>query len=311
MPASLAHIQRVLKFLREKGEEETLLTFNIKKETLSRYERRLKDFGENMVNFNTKIPKVLIFDLETTPMLATVWGTFKQRISHEQVRQDWFLISYAAKWLFEPEVLSGVNTPKEMLDKDDKRITIELWHLLDQADVLVGHNIKGFDIPKANTRFILHGLPPPSPYQTIDTLDVARKNFRFASNKLDYIGQLIRNEGKVKTEYALWLRCLAGDAKSLNEMLAYNEEDVMLTEDAYVFLRAYVKSHPNMAMYQESTEPSCPTCGSWDIKENGYYYTSVNRFLAFRCNGCGSICRSRATDISIKQKRGILAPPAR
>jgi hypothetical protein len=240
-----------------------------------------------------------------------VWGLWKQRLGHEQVINDWFLLSYAAKWLFEPEMISSVLTPREALDKDDKRLTTELWKLIDQADIVIGHNLKGYDVPKVQTRFILHGLPPTSPFQIIDTLEIARKNFRFASNRLDYIGQLIRNEGKIHTEYALWLRCLAGDAKSLNEMLVYNEEDVRLSEDAYVFLRPFMKSHPNMAIYAESTEPSCPTCGSSNIRDSGHYYTSVNRFLAFRCLDCGAICRSRSTDVTVKQKAGILSPAAR
>jgi hypothetical protein len=145
----------------------------------------------------------------------------------------------------------------------------------------------------------------------IDTLEVARKTFKFSSNRLDYIGQLIRNEGKIKTDYGLWLKCEAGDAKSLNEMLVYNEEDVRLTEDAYQFLKPWVRSHPNMAIYAEATEPACPNCASTNIQENGHYYTSVNRFLSFRCLDCGAICRSRSTDVSLKQKRGILSPTAR
>lgn len=312
MPATIGHVKKVLDYLKEKGEQETLNFFNIKKDTLERYKRRLKHHGDApIVVKTTRIPKVLLLDIETTPMIATVWGTWKQRIDHEQVQQDWFMLSYSAKWLFEAEMFSSVLTPAEVLAKDDKRIATELWALVDKADVISGHNIKGFDLPKMQTRWILNGLPPVSPFQLIDTLDVARKNFRFASNKLDYIGQLIRNEGKIHTEYQLWLRCLKGDPKSLNEMLVYNEGDVRLLEDAFVFLRPYFKSAPNMAIYQESTEPSCPTCGSTNIQDCGHYVTSVNRFLAFRCLDCGAICRSRSTDVTVKQKRGILAPTAR
>jgi predicted RNA-binding Zn-ribbon protein involved in translation (DUF1610 family) len=140
----------------------------------------------------------------------------------------------------------------------------------------------------------------------IDTLKVAQQNFRFASNKLDYIGQLLLNDKKIHTEYQLWLRCLDGDATSLEEMLEYNKKDVLLLEEAYVFLRPYIKNHPNMAIYQESVEPTCPTCGSVDIDICGHYTTSVNRYLAFRCKDCGAICRSRAKDTPLKCKSGIL-----
>ena len=86
---------------------------------------------------------------------------------------------------------------------------------------------------------------------------------------------------------------------------------MLLTEEAYVFIRPYVKNHPNMAIYQESIEPTCPSCGSVDIDECGHYATSVNSYIAFRCMECGSICRSRKTDIPLKSKAAIMMPAAR
>jgi len=304
MAVSIFHVEQVLTYLNENGESKTLKHYGITAETLRRYERR-KRF------FETKQPKVLLIDIETTPLQVHCWGTWKQRIGHEQVINDWFMLSYSAKWLFDSKMYGSVLTPKEALNKDDSRIAKELWKLFDQADVLIGHNILRFDLPKAQTRFLINKLAPPSPFRVIDTLKVAQQNFRFASNKLDYIGQLLLNDKKLHTEYQLWLRCLDGDAPSLEEMLTYNKKDVLLLEEAYVFLRPYIKSHPNMAIYQESIEPSCPTCGSVDIDECGHYTTSVNAYIAFRCKNCGAICRSRKTDIPVKCKSGILRPVAR
>lgn len=304
MSITIEHAERVLAYLNENGESETLKHFGITAETLRRYERKKKFF-------ETKQPKVLLIDIETTPMQVHCWGTWKQRIGHEQVINDWFMLSYSVKWLFDSKVHGSVLTSEEAINKDDSRIARELWKYFDQADVLIGHNILGFDLPKAQTRFLINKLVPPSPSRVIDTLTVARQNFRFASNKLDYIGQLLLNDKKIHTEYQLWLRCLEGDKKSLQEMLTYNKKDVLLLEEAYVFLRPYIKSHPNMGIYQESLEPSCPTCGSANIDECGHYSTSVNRYLAFRCKDCGAICRSRKTDIPLKCKSGIMMPSAR
>lgn len=297
-------INSILQYCNDNGEPETCKHFKINIETLHRYQRERKWR-------DTKQPKVLLIDIETTPMQVHTWGTWKQRIGHEQIINDWFMLSYSAKWLFGAKIYSSVLTPKEVLAKDDSRISSELWKLFDKADVLIGHNILGFDLPKAQTRFLINKLAPPSPFRVIDTLKVAQQNFRFGSNKLDYIGQLLLNDKKIHTEYQLWLRCLAGDAKSLKEMLIYNQKDVLLLEEAYVFLRPYIKNHPNMAIYQESTVPSCPTCGSSNIQECGHYTTSVNRYLAFRCNDCGAICRSRATDIPVKCKPGIMMSTSR
>lgn len=301
---SIFHIEKVLAYLNENGETETLKQFNITAETLRRYERR-KNF------WNTKQPKVLIIDIETTPMQVHTWGTWKQRIGHEQIINDWIMLSYSAKWLFDSKVYSSVLTPKEVLARDDSRISRELWKLFDMADVLIGHNALQFDVPKAQTRFLINKLAPPSPFRVIDTYQVAKKYFRFGSNKLDYIGQLILNDRKIHTEYQLWLDCLAGIPEALERMLKYNEKDVLLEEEAYVFLRPFIKGHPNMAIYQESIEPTCPTCGSTNIDECGHYFTTVNRYLAFRCKDCGAICRSRKKDTPLKCDGGIMSPTAR
>lgn len=301
---TFARIEQVLQYCNENGETETCKHFNINIESLHRYQRKARFY-------ETKQPKVLLFDIETTPLTVKTWHTGKQRISFDQIMEEWFLLSYSGKWLFDSKVFGSVLTPAEVLHKDDFRITKEIWHYFDQADVIIAHNGNGFDIPKSQTRFLAHRLAPPSPFQTIDTLLIARKNFRLSSNKLDYIGQLMLNERKLHTEYSLWLRCLEGDPQALSDMLTYNKQDVLLLEDIYVLLRPWVKNHPNMGIFMEAHEPSCPNCGSTDIKECGYYTTSVNRYLAFRCNSCGAVCRSRKSDVPLKCKSGIMQSVAR
>jgi len=304
MSVSLDRAEQVLQYCNENGETETCHHFNINIESLHRYQRKAKFY-------ETKQPKVLLFDIETTPLTVKTWHTGKQRISFDQIMDEWFLLSYSGKWLFDSKVFGSVLTPDEAIHKDDFRITKEIWNYFNQADVIIAHNGNGFDIPKSQTRFLMHKLVPPSPFQTIDTLLIARKNFRLSSNKLDYIGQLMLNERKLHTEYSLWLRCLEGDPQALSDMLTYNKQDVLLLEDIYVLLRPWIKSHPNMAIFMEAHEPSCPNCGSTDIKECGYYTTSVNRFLAFRCNSCGAVCRSRKSDVPLKCKSGIMQSVAR
>ena len=304
MSVTFARIEQVLQYCNENGETDTCQHFNINIESLHRYQRKARFY-------ETKQPKVLLFDIETTPLTVKTWHTGKQRISFDQIMEEWFLLSYSGKWLFDSKVFGSVLTPNEVLHKDDFRITKEIWNYFNQADVIIAHNGNGFDIPKSQTRFLAHKLAPPSPFQTIDTLLIARKNFRLSSNKLDYIGQLMLNERKLHTEYSLWLRCLEGDPQALSDMLTYNKQDVLLLEDIYVLLRPWVKNHPNMAIFMEAHEPSCPNCGSTDIKECGYYTTSVNRFLAFRCNSCGAVCRSRKSDVPLKCKSGIMQSVAR
>src|SRR4030042_1280720 len=56
------------------------------------------------------LPNVLILDVETAPMRVYVWGLYKQRISHSNIITDWNMLSWAGKWLYNPEVLSDTLT---------------------------------------------------------------------------------------------------------------------------------------------------------------------------------------------------------
>ena len=95
------------------------------------------------------------------------------------------MICWSAKWLFSDEVIHDRLTGKESKRKDDKRITKSLWALyLDEADIVVAHN--ALILKKSNARFLYHDLGLPSPYRSVDTLKIARRNFRITSNKLDY-----------------------------------------------------------------------------------------------------------------------------
>ena len=294
----------LMQYTNEHGESEACKQFNINIETLHRYQRATR-FLE------TKQPKVLLLDCETTPLKVYTFEIRKTFIPHNNIIDDSFLICWSAKWLFDSQIMSDVLTTQEAIDKNDNRIVNSIWKIMESADVIIAHNGKRFDLPYLNYRFIMNGLKPPSPFQIIDTLDKSKRYFRFSSNRLDYLGILIRNKGKIKTDLDLWKGCLEGDQTALNNMVTYNKEDISLLEEVYVFIRPYIHSHPNLSIYQESTEPSCPTCGSVDITECGHYVTMVNRYLAFRCNSCGAICRARVADTTIEMRKAILRSTAR
>jgi len=298
-------ISSILEYCNSYGETETCNHFKINIETLHRYQRE-KRWRE------TQQPKILLLDMETSFMEVRAWGLYKQRIPYTNIINDWFFLSWAAKWLFSAEVMSDVLTPKEAVNKNDKRICESLWDMIDQANIIIGHNCNRFDLPKINTRFYLNGLKPPMPYQTIDTLKVAQRNFSFSSNRLDYLGKLILDQGKIKTDYDLWVRCMDGDKNALTEMERYNQQDVRLLEEIYVELRPWIKSHPNLAVLMDAKEQCCPNCGSFEFEEGeGYYTTPQNKYISIRCKSCGAVNRKRNSLISKEQKDVMVIPNAR
>ena len=289
-------------YAEEHGVEEAISHFRINAKTLKRYIRFLN--GPH-IDFGT--PKILVFDIETAPMTVFVWGLYKQRINHENIITDWFKLSWSAKWLHEDDIMSNVLTSEEAKNNDDKRITKSLWKLLDECDIVIAHNAKSFDIRRVNSRFMLHGLKPPSPYNVIDTLKESQKIAAHASHRLDYLGQLVRRKGKMETDYGLWKRCYNGDPEALFYMEKYNKEDVLLLEEVYLFMRPWMKTHPNIALYMFANEPRCTKCGSKSLHEEGASPTATGLYRTYRCNDCGGFSKERKTMVPLKNNRVLLS----
>jgi uncharacterized protein YprB with RNaseH-like and TPR domain len=231
-------------------------------------------------------PRILLWDIETTPMVVTTWGLFKPHLSHDNIRQESLIITAAWKWLGEDKVDSvSINIARP---RQDRGVIQRLHKVLGEADVLVGHNGDKFDLRKFNARAIFHSLAPLPEIPTIDTLKVAKKLFYFNSNRLDYLGKFLCGKGKIHTEYNLWLNVMGGDEKALTDMVRYNKEDVRVLEQVYLRLRPYMRRHPSAALYREKV--CCPTCGGEEFQRRGWKYQQATRRQQFKCTSpwCGA-----------------------
>jgi len=240
------------------------------------------------MNKNKK-PKILIFDIETSPLLSWNWGTYEQDAI--SVKDDWFILCFSAKWYGEKKVINVKLNDFKMFKKDkqnDYEVCKELHKLFDEADILISHNGNKFDIKKTNARFIQHGFLPPSSYKSIDTLNICRKYFKFTSNKLTNLGKQFKIGEKVKHEgINLWFNCMNGDVKSWRKMKKYNNQDVILLEKLYLKLLPWITNHPNYNIYNQ-TQYNCPNCGSGHIHRKGYAVTKTQIYQRWQCQNCGS-----------------------
>jgi uncharacterized protein YprB with RNaseH-like and TPR domain/predicted RNA-binding Zn-ribbon protein involved in translation (DUF1610 family) len=229
--------------------------------------------------------KIAFVDIETAPSLGYVWGKWEQNVI--EFKTDWYMLSYAVKWVGESKVHTRglIDYPGYRKDmEDDGRLVADLWDVFDKADILVAHNGDGFDIVKANTRFILHELRPPSPYKTVDTLKIARKVFKFDSNKLDELGQYFGVGRKLPhTGFNLWRGCMLGDKKSWDMMKRYNGHDVELLEKIYYLMQAWAPTHPNV---NRGDLEACPKCGSKHVQRRGFSYTLLRQKQRYNCQDC-------------------------
>lgn len=258
-------------------------------------------------NNNKKLPKILIFDLETSPLKAYVWSRWKQNIYYDQLLNDWFLLTWSAKWLGSKDVMSESLSSDEVRNENDSRIVTKLWKLVDEADIIIAHNGDRFDVPRLNSRFLVNELPPASSYRTVDTRKVAAKQFGFSSNSLNELARIFGFGSKMDTDFELWSKCMDGDEEALEYMRKYNDQDVLLLEKIYLKLRPYIKSHPNIAVYMDNDHKVCSSCGSANVIEtNRYQYTNTGKFKLYRCGDCGAESRGRRSDFDKGNKKNLL-----
>lgn len=268
-----------------------------------------KSFNESL----NSPAKVLVLDIETAPLKGYFWQLWKQNIQINQITNDWFIFTWAAKWLFEDKIYSGKVTGKEAIKQDDKRIMKGIWAMLNEADIVITHNGKKFDMPKLNTRFLLNGMPPPLPYQQIDTFDSAKKMLAFSSNKQEFISISLGSPRKLDTGgFELWDSCYKGDDKALSKMEEYNIGDIISLELNYLKLRPYIMPHPNMGLFIMDGLQRCPSCGSGHLSDCGKdYYTTVAVYELKKCDDCGANSRVRKSKHAVNEKRGILSSSPR
>lgn len=232
---------------------------------------------------------ILLLDVETSPSTAYVWKLWKENIPLARLIDSSEVLCFTAKWLGEDELFFNSvyhSRPKRMLN--------EIHKLLSEADAVVHYNGNSFDIPVLNKEFVLNGMGPPAPYKNIDLLRTVRNQFKFVSNKLDYVCERLGLGKKIETDFRLWVDCMNMDHNAWLKMEEYNKHDVVLLERLYLILLPWIKGHPNQAVYREHI--CCPVCGSVDFQYRGYTYSRSLKYRRIQCNECKAWFREACSE---------------
>jgi RNase_H superfamily len=254
--------------------------------------------------------RILIYDLETAPALAYVFGRFDQTIGQANIYQEGgWIICASYKWLGEEDT-SVIYSTSDIETAGDFGVVSRLWELFNEADVVVAHNNRKFDVKMLQARCLLNGLSPLPSVKVVDTLQMAKKHFRLPNNKLESIAAFLGVGAKVQTGgISLWTETMQGNKEALNKMLDYCLQDTQLLEKVYLKLRAFgTASNFNAANYFGDTSERCPVCGSTELTETGRStFTDISEFAEVRCLGCGSIHRKRKILNSKEKRKSLLA----
>jgi DNA polymerase elongation subunit (family B) len=231
-------------------------------------------------------PKVLYFDLETSPMLAAVFSLYKPVISIQQIKEHSRIICWSAMWQGSKRVLFDSEYHSDYIT-----MLTGIRDLLDEADIVVGYNSDSFDIPWVNEQFTEAGLELPSPYNKVDIYKVNKGNLYLASRKLDYMAQRLMGESKVThSGIKMWMDAIWGNdeekAKAWRTFKRYAIQDTKLLPGLHKKMLPFIRN-VNVALYGDSFI-ACTHCGSDNIQRRGYRHTNAGVFQRYQCNDCRS-----------------------
>lgn len=224
--------------------------------------------------------KILLLDIETAPNTAYIWKMFKENIPLARLIESGYVLCFSAKWLGESDIVF-----KSVYHDGEQEMLNVIHRMMDEAEAIVHYNGNSFDIPTLNREFVVNSMPPPSPAKQIDLYRTVKANFRFISNKLDYVSQRLGLGQKKETSFELWVGCMNNDAKSWEVMQEYNIHDVVLLEKVYLKLRPWIKGHLNHSIEGGLV---CPNCGGTHYQKRGYSLSNSCKYQRYQCTDCGN-----------------------
>lgn len=212
-------------------------------------------------------PKILIFDIETSLIPATVWWTGKQHVSHNQLTGEAKIITISYKWLNEDKAYV-LNWDENQCDKEMLKSFLDVYN---SADMVIGQNSDKFDIRFLNARAMKHSLYINTLVKSYDIIKQTKKLFRLPSYSMDYITKYLGIQGKLRhTGRSMWEDIQFGNKKeskaALKLMCAYNVQDVITTEEMYLKLRKYMGHVTHLGVLGGSSKISCPNCGGTNLE---------------------------------------------
>lgn len=208
-----------------------------------------------------------------------------RRIHPDEVLEWPRNISFAWNWYHE----SRVNFVAEWDEGGADEMHRKAWDVYDRAQIVIGHNIDGFDTKKLRSAWSRLGLTPPSPYKSVDTLKVHRREFGDESNTLDAICKRLGIVAKTdRYDVDVARAAIAGNKAAQTRLRRYNCGDVAANKGLYDWQRPWHAGHPHSVIGTIDDRATCNSCWGDDLEPNGYTLANLILYRLFRCRACGA-----------------------
>jgi hypothetical protein len=261
--------------------------------------------------------RILILDVERLPGITqqTWWdrGDLKNRyIHHETVTREPRTTIVCAKWYHSPDIIRLAEW-----DNGGRGPFLKAVHaLMAEADIIVGHNIDGADVPWLKGDFYLPrighkhrpNLPVLPPYKTVDTLKVMRKEFKSGApfKSLDALCQILGLPSKTDTyDRERMERAVAGSTEDRERLVDYCAGDVIATQWLYDWCRPHIKNHPALFVDGQDKLTVCNRCGHETRPTARRYVANVLIYSMRRCTHCRAYSRLSIEPERMSIVRGV------
>ena len=230
-------------------------------------------------------PKIYVFDIEATNLAADIGFVICVGIQDVETGKHWmYRIDRTKEWKTEKWNDGGVV--KKAIER------------LSEADIIVAHFGKWFDVPYLRTRALVHGLPDLPPLPLIDTWRVLKNNLKLHNNRLQTLIDLLGKKDKTVLKLPIWTKAAAGDRESIEYIVDHCRVDVEELAECYKEIRHLVLDHPNVALLsKENPGDQCPACGSNKLQKRGWHIARTRRRRRYHCQKCGHWSRGKSEKV--------------
>jgi len=259
--------------------------------------------------------RILLIDIETAPNLGYTYPLYNTNLNHSHIVRYGYVLSFTARWIGTDKTIyhecqDWKNKAFEE-ERDDSKLTRAMMKLFDEADIVVGHNGKAFDVDTMKGRALKWGIPPPSPFKVADTLKIARYEFKLQRNTLEFIAEFLGCTAKQKhTKFPgqeLFIACDRGDKEAWKILKEYNIGDVDTLEEVYYKLRAWDTRAPNLGVFRQESRSICPKCSSGELtRSKKDARTNTQVYPLYFCRNCKGYTRGKHTIADLAKRKVLL-----
>ena len=256
---------------------------------------------------NKTEPRIIFWDLETIPNMTEVMKIFPGLSAYPGLTfkaSITTIICFGYKIFGEKEtkIINAWDFKSWAKDiNNDYEVVKAAYEILKNADVIVTHNGRRFDLKFLQTRLAIHRLPALPKIAHVDTCSVLKSNLLLFNNRLNTAGKILTNTEKLENGgWDLWVKVSNRHKPSMKLMSDYCKQDVNVLEKVFRKLRPFVTNIPNYNVFSDGSIRLCPNCGSTRLQKNGYRTIKENIFTRFRCIDCGSVSQSKGDNKPLK-----------